>query len=89
MKKEQIELLLKIIRIHLNQFYLAMKDRWDSDDYRTDSEYTKQLRDAEKEYIDMYGPLPEWRYHEDVVQAQKDLTAQLKALEDAAEKQGV
>ena len=37
----------------------------------------------------MYGPLPEWRYHEDVVQAQKDLTAQLKTLEDAAEKQGV
>ena len=81
MSKEQIELLYQITRIHLNQFYLAMKDRWDSSDYTQDNQYTRELREAEEKYVSQYGELPTWQYHDDVVKANKEYKAQLDALE--------
>lgn len=80
MSKEQIELLYQITRIHLNQFYLAMKDRWDSGDYAQDNQYTRELREAEEKYVSQYGELPTWQYHDDVVKANKEYKAQLDTL---------
>ena len=50
--KGEIEMLEQIKkeldRIERLKFYLAMKDRWNHDDFALDAEYDRQIRELEK-----------------------------------------
>ena len=80
MTVEQIKADLEIIGIELRQFNLAMIDRWDDDIYRLDA----NLRDKERQLIEKYcvtfGVQPkvtECKYHEEIVNLQRELKEQL------------
>jgi hypothetical protein len=60
MSREQKELLYKITCLHSDQFYLAMKDRWTTDDYIKNNQYEADIRQYETQYINTYGALPHW-----------------------------
>lgn len=60
MTREQKELLYKITCLHSSQFYLAMNDHWDAQDYTKDGEYTREINKLENEYKSTYGDLPNW-----------------------------
>ena len=81
MNREQIELLLKIAKLHLAQFYLAMNDHWSLEDYQENRRYEEQIKKAEQEYREKFEPVPEWEYHEDVVKARDLLQKQLYELD--------
>lgn len=38
----------EIEKIETFKFYLAMKDHWTEDDYATNAEYNRQIRELEK-----------------------------------------
>lgn len=77
MTKEQQELLLQIEQWHIKDFNNRMVDTWSDKNYIIDSECNKTIRRLENEYVDKYGELPEWKYIQDVFNAEKQLRGDL------------
>ena len=73
MSTEQKKLLYEIAKWRSDRFYNNMKDRWDSTNYAFDSKCNNKIDELEKQYEDLYGDLPEWRYIDDVWAAMEEL----------------
>lgn len=57
---ERLMALARVTHSNLNEFYLRMKDRWDSQDYVRMREYERDIVKYEKEYTERFGDLPDW-----------------------------
>lgn len=57
---ERLMALARVTHSNLNEFYLRIKDRWDSQDYVRMREYERDIEKYEKEYIERFGDLPDW-----------------------------
>lgn len=57
---ERLMALARVTHSNLNEFYLRMKDRWDSQDYVRMREYERDINKYEKEYTERFGDLPDW-----------------------------
>ena len=77
MTKEQRILLYKIAKLHSDEFYLRMEDHWSPAICRKMDEYSRDIDLAEKEYIETYGALPEWKGMEDVWATMEELERHL------------
>ena len=77
MTREQKELLYNIAEWHSKDFYNRMVDRWTDDNYRIDTECRKTINRLESEYVEKYGPLPEWKYIDNVWDAMRELKKEL------------
>ena len=51
MTKAEIE--KRIDELETQRFYLAMKDRWNADDYRTDNKWFNELLDLKKKLFEI------------------------------------
>lgn len=54
------ELLYEITCLHSRQFYLAMKDTWNAQDFTLDRELSREIAKLENKYKETYGNLPYW-----------------------------
>lgn len=77
MSREEKELLYEIASWHSKEFYNRMEDHWTTANYRLAEKCTAKLSVLEAEYIEKYGPLPEWRYINDVWQTMNELRGEL------------
>lgn len=57
---ERLMALARVTHSYLAEFYLRMKDRWDSQDYVRMREYERNIKKYEKEYTERFGDLPDW-----------------------------
>lgn len=78
MTREQKELLYKIANWHSKEFYNNMDDHWTDVNIITAAECHNNIAKLEKEYIEKYGQLPEWKYIDDVWATMKILKEELK-----------
>ena len=76
MTKEQKELLYEIADWHSKEFYNDMDDHWTHTNFVFATECTNNIARLEKEYVDKYGNLPEWKYIDDVWATMKELKAE-------------
>ena len=73
MKKEQKDLLKKIVSLHIASFQLQMKDRWAREDYILDSQMSKEIEELENDYVYKYGNMPEMKNIEDIYKINEEL----------------
>lgn len=67
MEKTQKKMLHDIAQWHVKEFYNRMEDRWTDLHYSINRECVEAINRLEKEYVENYGPLPEWKYIDDVL----------------------
>lgn len=78
MTREQKELLCEIARWRSNEFYNEMEDHWTATNYYVSNQCSAKIRELEKEYIEQYGALPEWKYIDDVLKTLRELKEELE-----------
>lgn len=78
MTREQKELLYDIASWHSKGFYNRMVDRWKDKNYLIDTECSATIAKLEAEYVEKYGPLPEWECINDVWTAMDQLKKELE-----------
>ena len=78
MTREQKELLYNLACWRVKDFNNQMVDRWTEYNYRVDDECVKTIRKLEGEYIAEYGPLPVWKYIDDVWSVMTQLKKELE-----------
>ena len=78
MTREQKQLLYDIAKWHSREFSNRMDDHWTENNYAFDRECTETIGRLEKEYVEKYGELPEWKYINDILDAMKRLEGELK-----------
>lgn len=66
MTREQKELLYEIASWRSKEFYNKMDDHWTTQNFQFGMECQQAMNKLEKEYMDKYGELPEWKYIDDV-----------------------
>ena len=74
---EQKQLLYKIAKWHNKEFYNRMEDHWTTVNYDIERECIIVIDDLEREYREVYGDLPEWKYIDDVWAAIQTLEKEL------------
>lgn len=77
MSREEKELLYEIASWRSKDFYNQMEEHWQDANYRLDDKCRRKLSTLEAEYIEKYGPLPEWRYINDVWKTMHELKEEL------------
>lgn len=77
MSREEKELLYEIASWHSKDFYNRMEEPWKEVNYRLDDKCKHMLSSLEKEYTEKYGPLPQWRYINDVWKTMRELKEEL------------
>lgn len=77
MSREEKELLYEIASWRSKRFYNAMEDHWSVANYRLADKCQYKLDTLEKEYIEKYGSLPEWKYINDVWKTMRELKEEL------------
>jgi hypothetical protein len=77
MSREEKELLYEIASWHSKRFYNDMEDHWSEANYRLADKCRYKLDTLEREYIEKYGSLPQWRYINDVWQTMRELKEEL------------
>ena len=77
MNREEKELLYEIASWHSKDFYNRMEEPWKDVNYRLDDKCQEKLSVLEAEYLEKYGPLPQWRYINDVWKTMRELKEEL------------
>ena len=77
MSKAEKELLYEIASWHSKRFYNDMEDSWSDVNYRLADKCQQKLSVLENEYLEKYGPLPEWKYINDVWKTMRELKEEL------------
>lgn len=77
MSREEKELLYEIASWHSKDFYNRMEEPWKEANYRLADKCQEKLSALENEYIEKYGPLPQWRYINDVWKTMRELKEEL------------
>lgn len=77
MSREEKELLYEIASWHSKRFYNDMEEPWTEVNYMLSDKCQHKIKTLEKEYIEKYGPLPEWKYINDVWKTMRDLKEEL------------
>lgn len=77
MSREEKELLYEIASWHSKDFYNRMEEPWEEANYRLADKCQEKLSVLEAEYIEKYGPLPNWRYINDVWKTMRELKEEL------------
>lgn len=77
MTREEKELLYEIASWHSKEFYNEMVDRWSDENYSISAQCRSKIRELESEYIAKYGPLPEWKFINDVWNTMNQLKEEL------------
>jgi hypothetical protein len=72
MEDRQKKMLHDLAKWHAKEFYNRMEDRWTDLHCSINKECTDAINRIEQEYIEHYGPLPEWKYIDDVFAAIKE-----------------
>lgn len=78
MTREQKQLLYDIAKWHSREFSNRMDDHWTEKNYAFARECEQTIDILEKEYVEKYGELPEWKYINDIWDAMKQLEGELK-----------
>ena len=79
MSREEKELLYEIASWHSKDFYNRMEEPWTEANYRLSDKCQIKLSTLENEYVEKYGPLPEWKYINDVWKTMRELKEELNA----------
>ena len=74
---EQKQLLDEITKWHSREFSNRMDDHWTDKNYAFARECKQTIGRLEKEYVEKYGELPEWKYIDDVWDAMEQLKEEL------------
>lgn len=77
MSREEKELLYEIASWHSKDFYNRMEEPWTDVNYRLADKCQTKLSELENEYLEKYGPLPQWRYINDVWKTMRELKEEL------------
>lgn len=77
MSKEEKELLYQIASWRSKDFYNRMEEPWREVNYQLDKKCQRMITTLEKEYIEKYGPLPEWRFINDVWKTMREIKEEL------------
>lgn len=77
MSREEKELLYEIASWHSKDFYNRMEEPWKEANYRLSDKCQHMINTLEKEYIEKYGPLPQWKYINDVWKTMRELKEEL------------
>ena len=77
MSREEKELLYEIASWRSKDFYNRMEEPWKDVNYRLDEKCRHKINTLEGEYLEKYGPLPEWRYINDVWKTMSELKEEL------------
>ena len=77
MTREEKELLYEIASWHSKDFYNEMVDRWTDENYNIAAKCRSKIHTLESEYAEKYGPLPEWKYINDIWETMRQLKEEL------------
>ena len=77
MSREEKELLYDIASWHSKRFYNDMEEPWKEVNDRLADKWQNKLSVLEAEYLEKYGPLPQWRYINDVWKTMRELKEEL------------